>query len=134
MALKKGDIIDEYKRFPESCGLVVKVLAGGEGFQKILCCGNELTEADVVPERVKKSGRKMAPKGVGIIIDEKKSYHDSCGLRLMIIDGGQGLQRIDCCGHSLTLDDEKELLDLGTKNIRMAGSQEDEPMGPSGNA
>jgi hypothetical protein len=134
MALKKGDIIDEYKRFPESCGLVVKVLAGGKGFHKILCCGHELTEADVVPERVKKSGRKMAQKGVGIIIDEKKSYPDSCGLRLVIIDGGQGLQRIDCCGHSLTLADEKEFLDLGTKNTRMAGSQEGEAMGPSGNA
>ena len=43
MALKKGDIIDEFKRYPDSCGLVVKVMHGGEGFQKIVCCGHELT-------------------------------------------------------------------------------------------
>ena len=30
MALKKGDIIDEFKRYPDSCGLVVKVMNGGE--------------------------------------------------------------------------------------------------------
>ena len=36
MAIKKGDILDERKRFPDSCGLVVKVTGGGEGFQKIL--------------------------------------------------------------------------------------------------
>ena len=35
MPLKKGDIIDERKRFPDSCGLVVKIMGGGEGFQKI---------------------------------------------------------------------------------------------------
>jgi hypothetical protein len=134
MALKKGDIIDEYKRFPESCGLVVKVLAGGEGFHQILCCGHELTEADVVPERLNKGGRKMTEKGVGVIIDEKKGHPDSCGLRLMIIDGGRGLQRIDCCGHSLTLADEKPLLDLGTKNKRMGGLPGDESQGPIGTA
>ena len=49
MAIKKGDILDERKRFPDSCGLVVKVAGGGEGFQKIFCCGHELTEDDVVP-------------------------------------------------------------------------------------
>ena len=134
MALKKGDIIDEYKRFPDSCGLVVKVLAGGEGFQKIVCCGHELTEQDVVPARLKKGGRKMGQKGVGVIIDEKKSFGDSCGLRLMIMDGGQGLQRMECCGHSLTLADEQEFLDLGIRNARMGQSEKDEPLGPSGNA
>ena len=134
MALKKGDIIDEYKRFPDSCGLVVKVLAGGEGFHKIVCCGHELTEQDVVPARLKKGGRKMGQKGVGVIIDEKKGFGDSCGLRLMIMDGGQGLQRMECCGHSLTLADEQEFLDLGIRNARMAQSEKDEPLGPSGNA
>jgi hypothetical protein len=134
MGLKKGDIIDEYKRFPDSCGLVVKALAGGEGFQKIVCCGHELTEQDVVPARLKKGGRKMGQKGVGVIIDEKKSFGDSCGLRLMIMDGGQGLQRMECCGHSLTLADEQEFLDLGIRNVRMAQSEKDEPLGPSGNA
>jgi hypothetical protein len=134
MALKKGDIIDEYKRFPDSCGLVVKVLAGGEGFHKIVCCGHELTEQDVVPARLKKGGRKMGQKGVGVIIDEKKSFRDSCGLRLIIMDGGQGLQRMECCGHSLTLADEQEFLDLGIRNARMGQSEKDEPLGPSGNA
>ena len=46
MGLKKGDIIDEFKRYPDSCGLVVKVMHGGEGFQKIVCCGHTLTLAD----------------------------------------------------------------------------------------
>lgn len=26
MALKRGDILDERKRFPDSCGLVVKIM------------------------------------------------------------------------------------------------------------
>ena len=134
MALKKGDIIDEYKRFPDSCGLVVKVLGGGEGFHKILCCGHELTEEDVVPARLKQGGRKIGQNGVAVIIDEKKNHKDSCGLRLMIMDGGQGLQRIECCGHSMTLADEKELTDLGVRNARMAKSAKDEPLEPSGTA
>lgn len=37
MSVKKGDIIDEWKRHPGSCGLVVKVMGGGEGFEKIVC-------------------------------------------------------------------------------------------------
>ncbi|HEY3197468.1 MAG TPA: hypothetical protein VGJ57_05610 [Nitrospirales bacterium] len=134
MALKKGDIIDEYKRFPDSCGLVVKVLGGGEGFHKIFCCGHELTEEDVVPARLKKGGRKMGPNGVGVIIDERKNYKESCGLRLMIMDGGQGLQRMECCGHSMTLADEQEFTDLGIRNARMAKSAKDEPLEPSGSA
>ena len=134
MGLKKGDIIDEYKRFPESCGLVVKVLAGGKGFRKIVCCGHELTDEDLVPERIKKGGRKMGHKGVGVVIDEQKDYAGSCGLRLMIMDGGQGLQHMECCGHSLTLADEKEFLDLGMRNTRLAEASKDEPSGPSGSA
>jgi hypothetical protein len=134
MALKKGDIIDEYKRYPESCGLVVKVLAGGTGFQKVVCCGHELTEDDVVSERIKKGGRKMGQKGVGFIIDEKKSYGDSCGLRLIIVDGGRGLERVECCGHSLTTADEKEFTDLGMRNARTADPPQDEPSAPIGNA
>jgi len=134
VALKKGDIIDEYKRFPDSCGLVVKVMAGGEGFEKIVCCGHELTAGDVVPEKIKKGGRKMGDKGVGVIIDERKSHPTSCGLRVMILDGGQGIQQMECCGHSLTLADEKPLLDLGVRNIRGSDPQEDEPGGPSGTA
>jgi len=134
MGLKKGDIIDEYKRFPESCGLVVKVMAGGEGFQKVVCCGHELTEADVVPEPLKKGGRKVGQKGRGIIIEEKKGYPDSCGLRLMIMDGGQGIQQVGCCGHALTLADERELLGLGIQDIRRAVAEPDESGGPAGTA
>lgn len=58
MAIKKGDILDERKRFPDSCGLVVKCTGGGEGFKKIFCCGHELTEEDLVPEIMSSRGRK----------------------------------------------------------------------------
>ena len=50
MALKKGDVLDEFKRHPHGCGLVVKVMGGGEGFEKIVCCGHALTEEDLVPD------------------------------------------------------------------------------------
>src|SRR5438309_11957244 len=104
---------------------------GGEGFQKIVCCGHELTEEDVVPARLKKFGRKLSPKGVGYIIDEKKSHPNACGLRLMVVDGGEGLQRTECCCHTLTLADEKELLTLGFGNLG-ADEARDESGGPAG--
>ena len=136
MALKKGDILDEFKRYPDSCGLVVKVMGGGDGFTKIVCCGHELTADDVVPARLNKHGRAMGEKGVGYIIDEKKSHPTACGLRLMIMDGGRGLQHMECCGHTLTLADEKEFLDLGVQNLRGAKAEDEppDPAGPSGNA
>ena len=138
MGLKKGDIIDEFKRHPDGCGLVVKVMSGGDGFTKIVCCGHELTTEDVVSAPIKQHGRKMGQKGVGFIIDEKKSHPSSCGLRLMIMDGGQGLEHMECCGHSLTLADEKPLLDLGFGTMRKkddAGEEEqDVAGGPTGNA
>src|SRR6058998_3279865 len=126
MGLKKGDIIDEFKRFPDGCGLVVKVMHGGEGFQKIVCCGHELTAEDVVPARLNRFGRKISPKGVGYIIDEKKSHPSACGLRLTVVDGG----------HTLTLADEKELLTLGFGNLREAKPEEepDQSPGPAGTA
>jgi len=99
MALKKGDIIDERKRFPDSCGLVVKVMNGGEGFEKLMCCGHELTEGDVVPSPTSSKGRKKGTLMVGMTIDEKKISPDSCGLRVMVMDGGEGFQEIICCGH-----------------------------------
>lgn len=102
MGLKKGDIIDERKRHPESCGLVVKIMGGGEGFEKIVCCGHELTEEDLVPQPGSPLGRKKGELPLAVIIDEKKLYQDSCGLRVMIMDGGAGFQEIVCCGHSLT--------------------------------
>ena len=45
------------------------------------------------------------------------------------MDGGQGLQRMECCGHTLTLVDEKELLTLGFGTLRNSESA-DEPEGP----
>ena len=101
MALKKGDIIDERKRYPASCGLVLKVLGGGEGFEKLICCGHELTEDDVVSSPEKSKGRKKGPLVIGMTIDEKKLFTDSCGLRMMVMDGGAGFQEIICCGHSV---------------------------------
>jgi hypothetical protein len=105
MSVKKGDLIDERKRHPESCGLVVKVMGGGEGFEKIICCDHELTDADVVPTLVISKGRKRGQMPPAIVLDEKKLYHDSCGLRLMIM----GFQEIRCCGHSLTVSSKREL-------------------------
>ena len=37
-----------------------------------------------------------------MILDENKLYPDSCGLRVMILEGGAGFREIICCGHSLT--------------------------------
>ena len=101
MALKKGDIIDEHKRHPDSCGLVLKVMNGGEGFEKIRCCGNELTEEDLVPSMNQGRGRKKGRLLPGMPIDEKKVATDSCGLRLMVMGGGEGFQEVICCGHSI---------------------------------
>ncbi len=101
MALKKGDIIDEYKRFPDSCGLVVKVMNGGQGFGKIICCGHELTEEDIVPSFRQERGRKKGHLSIGMTLDEKKVDPDACGLRMMVIDGGAGFQEVRCCGLSI---------------------------------
>jgi len=102
MAIKKGDILDERKRFPDSCGLVIKFAGGGEGFQKIFCCGHELTEEDVVPDIIPSRGRKKGTLLSGAMLEEKRLFPDSCGLRVMVTDGGAGLQGIDCCGHTIT--------------------------------
>jgi hypothetical protein len=109
MAVKKGDIIDERKRHPESCGLVVKIMGGGGGFEKILCCDHELTEEDVVTQVGSPLGRKRGELPLAVIIDEKKLYPDSCGLRVMVMDGGAGFHEIRCCGHSLTISSMFEL-------------------------
>jgi len=110
MALKKGDLIDERKRYPDSCGLVVKVMGGGEGFEKIICCDHELTDADVVSVIGGSKGRKRGQLPAAIVLDEKKLYPDSCGLRVMIMDGGAGFKEIRCCGHSLTVSSKRELM------------------------
>jgi len=109
VALKKGDLIDEQKRHPDSCGLIVKVMGGGEGFEKIVCCDHELTDEDVVSDISSRSGRKKGQLPAAVILDEKKLYPDSCGLRLMIMDGGAGFKEIRCCGHSLTVSSMREL-------------------------
>lgn len=69
----KGDIIDEHQRYPDSCGLVLKVMHGGEGFEKIICCGHELTEDDVVPAYRQERGRKRGQLLIGMTLDEKRS-------------------------------------------------------------
>ena len=109
MSVKKGDLIDEFKRHKDGCGLVVKIMGGGEGFQKIVCCGHELTAEDMVPNVTSSVGRKQGHTPIGVILDEKKLHAESCGLRVMIIDGGAGLQEIMCCGHRLTLTAMRDL-------------------------
>jgi len=109
MGLKKGDIIDEHKRHPDGCGLVLKVMGGGEGFEKVICCGHELTEEDVVSSLGSSRGRKKGKLLVGMTIEEKKTYPDSCGLRVMIMDGGAGFKEIVCCGHSVTVSAMQDL-------------------------
>ncbi|MEO5955412.1 MAG: hypothetical protein ABIR36_06955 [Nitrospiraceae bacterium] len=109
MALKKGDILDEFKRHPHACGLIVKVMGGGEGFEKIVCCGHDLTEEDLVLDVAIVRGRKKGDLLPAVVLDEKKLHPNSCGLRVMIIDGGAGFAEIRCCGHSLTASSMKEL-------------------------
>ena len=101
MALKKGDIIDEHKQHSDSCGLVVKVMNGGEGFEKIICCGHELTEHDVTPSFNQGTGRKKGRLIAGVTIDETRVTTHGCGLRLMVMGGGAGFQEVVCCGHSI---------------------------------
>ena len=108
MGLKKGDIIDEHKHHPDSCGLIIKVMDGGEGFEKVVCCDHELTEEDITPTFKRGRGRKRDTLPPAILLDEKKLHPDSCGLRVMIIDGGAGFKEIICCGHSLKLNAMKE--------------------------
>jgi hypothetical protein len=90
--LKKGDILDEKKRYAESCGLMVKVMSGGAGFEKLICCDHDLTDEDIVPQVGSALGRKRGTMPVGMILDENKLYPDSCGLRVMILEGGAGFR------------------------------------------
>lgn len=128
MAVKRGDILDEHKRYPHACGLVVKVMGGGEGFEKIVCCDHELTELDIIPEIGSPAGRTKGLLPLAVILDEKKLYPDSCGLRVMIMDGGAGFKEIRCCGHSLTITSMREL------KFGQLRAPELESDGPAGNA
>jgi hypothetical protein len=128
MGLKKGDIIDERKHHPDSCGLVIKVMGGGDGFEKVLCCQHELTEADKVSEMGASLGRRKGTLPPAVILDEKKLYPDSCGLRVMIMDGGAGFKEIRCCGHSLSM---SSIRDLKYGGMRGTGSEHN---GQSGQA
>jgi hypothetical protein len=129
--VKKGDIIDEKKRHPESCGLMIKVMGGGAGFEKIVCCDHDLTEEDVVSQVGSTLGRKKGPLPIGMILDEKKLYPNSCGLRVMIMEGGAGFREIICCGHSLTFTSIRELKELGEL---CSAPLSDTKLGPHGNA
>ncbi len=128
MAIKKGDILDERKRYPDSCGLVVKCAGGGAGFEKIRCCGHELTEEDVVPDVITSRGRKKGALIPGAMLEEKRQFADSCGLRVMVIDGGAGLEGIDCCGHTITAE--------AVNDLKFGRPPEEPPMttGPAGMA
>jgi hypothetical protein len=64
----------------------------------------------------------------GIVLDEKKLFPDSCGLRVMIMDGGAGFREIRCCGHSLTISAKR---DLSYDQMRRS---EPPPNAPEGNA
>ena len=126
MGVKKGDLIDESKRHPDSCGLVVKIMGGGEGFEKIVCCDHELTDADIVSVMGTSKGRKRGHMPAAIVLDDKKLYPDSCGLRVMIMDGGAGFKEIRCCGHSLTVSSKREMkYDL----LRSSDPQQNVPEG-----
>jgi len=128
VALKKGDILDEFKRHQHGCGLVVKVMGGGKGFEKVVCCGHDLTEEDLVPDVEIVRGRKKGNLPPAVVLDEKKLYPDSCGLRVMIIDGGAGFTEIRCCGHSLTASSMRDL-----QYGKMRGPEPD-VTGPGGTA
>ncbi|BCA55402.1 hypothetical protein W02_25420 [Nitrospira sp. KM1] len=126
MGVKKGDLIDERKRHPHACGLVVKVMGGGAGFEKVVCCDHELTEEDLVSELGSRTGRTKGTLLPATVIDEKKLYPDSCGLRVMIMDGGAGFKEIRCCGHSLTASSVRE---LNYGQLRASEPKENSPPG-----
>lgn len=104
MALKVGDILDEAK----NCGMAVKILSGGAGFNKLLCCGGEVTEKNKVSRYDSALGRhegKIVKRGA--IIDERKNHPNSCGLRVEVLGGGAGFKELVCCGNVLT---EKDVI------------------------
>jgi hypothetical protein len=129
MGVKKGDLIDERKRHAEGCGLIVKIMDGGEGFEKIVCCGHELTEEDIVQRIANTIGRKKGTLSPGTVLDERLVFAHCCGLRVMILDGGAGFQEIRCCGHAISVSAVRELR-MGQFRGPLVGG----PEGPQGTA
>lgn len=105
MSVEQGNLIDEAKNHPQSCQLVMKVIAGGAGFEGVDCCGNNLSDNDTV-DQVSDGTRAVGEIAKGTIIDESKNHPNSCGLKVEIVDGGAGLSAIKCCGNTLTAEND----------------------------
>ena len=90
----------------------------------------ELTEEDITPTFTRGRRRKRGTLPPAVLLDENKLHQDSCGLRVMIMDGGAGFQEIICCGHSLKLNAMKEF----KYGEDQRGGEEQVETGPSGNA
>ncbi len=103
MPVAKDDVIDEAKKSAKSCGLVIKVLEGGAGFSKIDCCGLEISENEKTGSPDASIDRYAGEKVKrGLIIDENKNYPGTCGLKVEVVEGGNGFKSITCCGNELT--------------------------------
>jgi len=49
MGFQEGDVIyEDPDDYGACCEAKIEVLQGGAGIEKIVCCGNELTEDDVI--------------------------------------------------------------------------------------
>ena len=63
-----------------------------------------------------------------VILDEKRLYPNSCGLRVMVMVGGAGFKEIRCCGHSITVE---AMQDMKFGQMRVTPPT---PSGPEGDA
>ena len=70
---------------------------------------------------------------LGMTIEEKKQFPDSCGLRLMVMDGGAGFQEILCCGHSVNTGAMQDLK-FGSAGVRTPPSEPTPNTSHTGNA
>ena len=59
---------------------------------------------------------------------KNEQFADSCGLRVIVLDGGAGFQGIDCCGHMITAG--------AVNDWKFGRSRQDPPLpiGPTGTA
>lgn len=49
MGFQEGDIVyEDPEKYGACCEARIEILAGGAGIEKIVCCGNDLTEEDVI--------------------------------------------------------------------------------------